>query len=223
MKTIILLALSILLAKPGFSQETQIDSLKNISIQFLQEGNLKKAQAGFERILELDSLVVDAMFNLGVLNSMLDNHDKAIFFFQKCVKHRDREAAQILKETYKLPIEYSDIMHIEDVDLLPKFTFKGKEYNLLDGNNFHENFFKLMQDAFKNSQIIKRSRFSGTIFLEIEIDKEGNIKSQIMRSSNDLNLDKEIMSKIESLTSLIPARYEEKNVGVYGFRLPLRF
>jgi len=221
MKRIIIGAFICLLSQYSFSQSTKIDSIRNIAISYYQNNDLINAKVQFEKISEIDSSNVDALFNLGIINSQQNNNKRAILYFQKCVVLRDRQSAKILKDNYKVRIAYSDFMHFEDVDVLPKYIYKKDTLNFINGINLNDKFLKSINKKLKKSDVIKKFKKKQRIFVRLETDKNGRIVCRIIKGSGIVEIDDEIQSIFENSNNIIPGKYEGKNVGVWSWVLPI--
>lgn len=202
-------------------QSQNLDSLKQIALTYFQKNDFVNAEKQFEKIYLVDSLDVDVIYNLGILNLQLGNEKDAIKYFQKAVYLRDRESAKILKDNLNQEIEYSDFMHTDDVDKQPKYIYKNKELDLIENLNLNSKLLSTITKGLRKSKIIKDSNFSGRVYVMIEIDKSGNIICQIKKGTNSEEVNSEIKQIIENSGLFIPAEYQSKNVGVWGWTIPI--
>ena len=118
-------------------QSNNLDSLKQIALTYFQSNDFVNAEKQFKKIYLVDSLDVDVIYNLGILNLKLENEKDAVNYLQKAVILRDRGSAKILKESLNQKIEYSDFMNIDDVDKQPKFISKDKELDMMENHNLN--------------------------------------------------------------------------------------
>ena len=118
-------------------QSNNLDSLKQIALTYFQSNDFVNAEKQFKKIYLVDSLDVDVIYNLGILNLKLENEKDAVNYFQKAVILRDRGSAKILKGSLNQKIEYSDFMNIDDVDKQPKFISKDKELDMMENHNLN--------------------------------------------------------------------------------------
>ncbi|WP_291856375.1 hypothetical protein [Marinilabilia sp.] len=221
-KPILLIIMISILVVPSLKGQSQkLDSLKQIALTYFQKNDFVNAEKQFEKIYLVDSLDVDVVFNLGTLNLQLDNEKDAIKYFQKAVSLRDRESAKILKKNLNQKIEYSDFMHTDDVDKQPKCIYKNKELDLIENHNLNSKLISIITKGLRKSKIIKDSNFSGRVYVMIEIDKSGKIICQIKKGTDSEEVNSEIKQIIENSGLFIPAKYQNKDVGVWGWTIPI--
>ena len=221
MKILILALLNVFLTYDVNSQNIKTDSIRNKAVLLYQHSDFINAEDEFKKIIEIDPDNLDALYNLGVINSQLGKQKESVNYFQKCVKLRDRESAKILKEDYKVPIEYSDFMHADDVDELPQFLYKTKYYKIVDKGALNNTFLSVLQKELKKSELVRKSKFSGKVFLQLEIDKRGKLICIIQKGTQNLNLDNGIKTILENTFEFIPGKYQGLDVGVWAWVLPL--
>ena len=68
---------------------------------------------------------------------------------------------------------------------------------------------------------MKDSNFSGKIYVMIEIDKSGKLICQIKKGSGSDDVDSDIKQIIENSGEFVPGEYQNKNVGVWGWTIPI--
>jgi tetratricopeptide (TPR) repeat protein len=222
MKQLAILILVIALGTTLRAQtKSDIDSMLHVALQFYKYNNLKSARSEFLAIYQIDSLNKDAVYNLGVTNLNLGNEEEAINYFQKGVRLRDRESADVLKIKLKKKIEYADFMHYDDVDEQPKYFYKGQMLDLIEKKGLNEKLKTLLLKEIKKSRVVKRSNFKGKLYLNLEIDKSGNLICSVMKGSGNNVLDAEVKRIIEASAKFLPGRYDSREVGVWGWVLPI--
>lgn len=218
----LLQTLLLLLIIPSLkAQLNQVDSIQQLASTCFQNNDFVNAKTQFEKIIRFDSVNVDALYNLGVVNLKLNDKPIAIRYFQKAVTLRDRESAKILKETLNQKIDYSDFMHTDDVDKQPTFVYKDKEYPLMDQYGLNSKLVANISSGLKKSHLIKSSNFSGRIIVQIEIDKTGKLICTIKKGSGTDNIDLEIKQLIENSGQFHPGVYQNRNVGVWAWTMPV--
>ena len=222
MKQLIILILVMALGAQLHAQtKSDIDSMLHVALQFYKYNDLKSARNEFLAIYKIDSLNKDAVYNLGVTNLNLGNKEEAIFYFQRGVRLRDRESADILKIKLNKKIEYADFMHYDDVDEQPKYIYKGQMLDLIEKKGLNEKLKTVLLKEIKKSRVVKRSNFKGKLYLNLEIDKSGNLICSVMKGSGNNELDAEVKRIIEASAKFLPGRYDNREVGVWGWVLPI--
>jgi hypothetical protein len=222
MKQLVIIFLALTLSIPLNAQpKVDIDSMLHVALHFYKNNDLKSARNEFLAIYQIDSLNKDAVYNLGVTNLNLGNEEEAINYFQKGVKLRDRESDDVLKVKLKKKIEYADFMHYDDVTELPKYIYKKQTLDLIEKKGLNEKFKSVLQKEIIKSKVIRRTHFEGKLYLNLEIDKRGNLICVILNESGNHELNKEIKRIIEGSAKFVPGKYDDKEVGVWGWVLPL--
>ena len=153
-----------------------------------------------------------------------NNIDSANHYLQLAVQNRNSEAINLLRQELQIDIEYHDIMPKDIIDENPKFLHKNKEYPI--HNNDYTANAKLMTQIRKvllSSDVLKKSKFTGRVFLELIIDKEGNFIGDLKRGTGNKALDKNIIDQLRNKLKFKPAIYKGQNTGAWGYIIGLKF
>jgi len=217
MKYLLQALILLLFSSSIVGQSNNLDSLKQVALSFYQKNDRESAEKIYQEIILYDTLDIDVIFNLGIINLELGNEKEAIYFLQKAVILRDREAAKILKEELSQEINYSEIMHADDVDEIPKYIYKDKELNLIEDSGLNHKLTSTIIKNLRKSEVIKDSNFSGKIYVTLEIERDGSLICKVLKGTGSEKVDIEIKTIIENSGKFSPGKYQNIDVGVYGW------
>ncbi|QSE95912.1 energy transducer TonB [Fulvivirga lutea] len=153
-----------------------------------------------------------------------NNIDSANFYLQLAVQNRNAKAINLLKEELKIDIEYHDIMPLLVVDEDPKFLYKEKEYPINNKDySLNPKLVTQIRKALNSSDEIRKSEFTGQIFIELVIDKEGNFAGSLKKGTGSELLDKNIIEQLNRELKFKPAIYKGRNTGAWAYMIPIGF
>lgn len=202
----------------------KIDSVYNNALNLYQQKNIDKAKVEFEKVLALNSKHKDATFNLAVINYELGNKDKAIGLFQACVKLKDRNAAAVLKQQLGQTIAYSDTMHLDDVTTSPKVIVNSKQEEIIINKDLNKVLANQIANGLRKSKVLKKEvgfREGKKIFLSLFFGKDGKLGAEVLSQNKNQIVQEEIASILQKI-SIIPGKYEDKEVVTWGITVPFQ-
>jgi|GEM_PF-6790548 len=199
----------------------QVDSIYNNALVLYEQKAFDRAKAEFEKVIILSPRHKDAIFNLAVINYEQGNKDQAIGLFQTCVKLKDRNAADLLKNQLGQQIAYADTMHLDDVDTSPKVLVNSEQEEIIVNKGLNRVIEKKISDGFRKSKILKKEVGSGKkIFLFMYFGKDGRVDAEVLGKNQNQSVQAEITTILQSIT-IIPAKYKGKEVVTWGLTLPV--
>ncbi len=162
------------------------------------------------------------MYILAVINFDLGNKEKAVDLLQACVRLRDRDAANLLKEQLQQKIALADTMHFEDVDLEPKVVANAVSEDILDGKGLNKKIEKAILRELKKSKVLRKQFEAGTMLpLSLYFGKDGKLNAEILGPKRSAASQQEITEVFNRAVQIIPGRHEGKEVVVWGLTLPV--
>ncbi len=135
-------------------------AINNIAIAYVEDGNLEKAESYFVKALKLrmelnePSFTCESYYNLGELNYLKENYDKAINYYSKSrdlaqKSHLIKENADAVKsigECYEMKNDFkSAYLNFVDYNLLQEELMSQLKK---DENRFEENYSKFKEKEF---------------------------------------------------------------------------
>lgn len=218
------LVLSIIISIFNFAKAqstSHIDSLYENAVKHYQQKKTDSAILQFEKVIFSNPGHRDATFNLAAIYYELGNKKRAIELFQACVKLKDREAASILKNQLSEPILYDDTMHIEDIDILPKLLVKSQPQEIIIEGHLNKKIIDKILSDFRSSKTFKREIGpTSRLTLSLFFGKDGKMDARTI--FNNPALQAEITAILQGIT-IIPGKYQNKEVVTYGLRQPINF
>ena len=85
MKYLLQALILLLFSSSIVGQSNNLDSLKQVALSFYQKNDRESAEKIYQEIILYDTLDIDVIFNLGIINLELGNEKEAIYFLQKAV------------------------------------------------------------------------------------------------------------------------------------------
>lgn len=224
MKKILLAALAVLAA---FSQllaqeKTNVEETYAHALQLYEQQQTKAAISEFEKVIALNPRHKDAMFNLAVINFDLGNKDKAVELLQVCVRLRDRDAANLLKEQLQQKIAFADTMNFEDVDVTPKVVVNAVHEDVIDGKGLNKAIEKSLLSELKKSKSLRKQFSAGTMLpLSLYFGKDGRLNAEILGPKRSEAAQQVITEVFNRAVQIIPGKHEGREVVVWGLTLPV--
>ena len=153
-----------------------------------------------------------------------NNIDSATHYLQLAVQNRNVEAINLLRKELKIDIEYHDIMPLSVVDEEPKFLYNEKEYPINNKDyTINSKFLTQIRKSLNSSEEIKKAKFTGRIFLELVVDKEGNFAGKLAKGTGNVSLDEIIIAQLHTNLKFKPATYKGRNTGAWAYMILLIF
>ncbi|WP_276495773.1 tetratricopeptide repeat protein [Pontibacter litorisediminis] len=226
MKKILFSAFAVLVTSTQlFSQgKNQVDEAYAHALELFEQQQIDAAAAEFEKVITLNPRHKDAMYNLAVINLGLGNNDKAVELLQACVRLRDRDAANLLKEQLQQKIAYADTMFWEDVDAAPKVVVNSVHEEVLDGKGLNKAIEKPLLSGLKKSTLLRKEFKAGTMLpLSLYFGKDGKLNAEILGPRKNDAAQQEITDVCSRAVQVIPGKHDGKEVVVWGLTLPVTF
>jgi tetratricopeptide (TPR) repeat protein len=224
MKKILLSTLAVVaISTQLYAQEkNQVEATYAKALKFYEQQQTEAAVSEFEKVIALNPRHKDAMYNLAVINLDLGNKDKAVDLLQACVRLRDRDAANLLKEQLQQKIALADTMHFEDVDLVPQVVIKSVPEDVLDGKGLNKTIEKSILSELKKSRVLRKQFGSGTMLpLSLYFGKDGKLNAEILGPKKNAAAQQEITEVFNRAVQIIPGKHDGKEVVVWGLTLPV--
>lgn len=224
MKKILLSALAVVgLSTQLFAQgNNQVEETYAQALKFYEQHQTEAAVSEFEKVIALNPRHKDAMYNLAVINLDLGNKDKAVELLQACVRLRDRDAANLLKEQLQQKIAFADTMFFEDVDVVPKVVVNSVHEDVLDGKGLNKTIEKSLLSELKKSKYLRKQFTAGTMLpLSLYFGKDGKLNAEILGPKRSAAAQQEITEVFNRAVQIIPGNHEGKEVVVWGLTVPI--
>lgn len=224
MKKILLSALAVVgLSTQLFAQgNNQVEETYAQALKFYEQHQTEAAVSEFEKVIALNPRHKDAMYNLAVINLDLSNKDKAVELLQACVRLRDRDAANLLKEQLQQKIAFADTMFFEDVDVVPKVVVNSVHEDVLDGKGLNKTIEKSLLSELKKSKYLRKQFTAGTMLpLSLYFGKDGKLNAEILGPKRSAAAQQEITEVFNRAVQIIPGNHEGKEVVVWGLTVPI--
>ncbi|ARS37178.1 tetratricopeptide repeat protein [Pontibacter actiniarum] len=207
-----------------FAQEkNQVEATYAYALQLYEQQQTKATASEFEKVIALNPRHKDAMYNLAVINFDLGNKDKAIELLQACVRMRDRDAANLLKEQLQEKIAFADTMHFEDMDVVPKVVLSSVPEDILNGKGLNKTLEKSILSELKKSKVLRKQFRAGTTLLPLSLyfGKDGKLDAEIVGPKRNAAAQQEITEAFNRAVQIVPGKHEGKEVVVWGLTLPV--
>ncbi|WP_266202330.1 tetratricopeptide repeat protein [Pontibacter kalidii] len=224
MKKIILSVLAVLATTTQLlaQQKNQVEETYARALQLYEQQQTEAAVSEFEKVITLNPRHKDAMYNLAVINLGLGNKGKAVELLQACVRLRDRDAANLLKEQLQQKIAYADTMFFEDVDVMPKVVVNAIHEDVLDGKGLNKAVEKSILSELKKSKLLRKQFGTGTMLpLSLYFGKDGRLNAEILGTKKSEAAQLEITEAFNRAIQIVPGKHEGKEVVVWGLTLPV--
>lgn len=224
MKKVILSVLAVVaISSQLFAQEkNKVEEIYAHALQLYEQQQTEAAVSEFEKVIALNPRHKDAIYNLAVINFDLGNKDKAVKLLQACVRLRDRDAANLLKEQLQQKIALADTMHFEDVDVVPKVVVNSAPEDVLDGKGLNKTIEKSIISELKKSKVLRKQFGAGTMLpLSLYFGKDGKLNAEILGPKRNAAAQQEITEVFSRAVKIIPGKHEGKEVVVWGLTLPV--
>ena len=201
-----------------------VKGLMRNGYEAVQAQDYDKAQSIYLKVVELDSTNRDALYNLASVQLAIGDKSLACDALYKLYGLGDSEAKKLILENCG-PLEYNDVMNINDITELPKITIKSKTYDFITSKSgqrdINERFKRIFIQNLKKSKAFKG--YSDIIFTAFHIDKYGVIKLRIKGKNLSEKQIQELKAIYNGVGEITPAKFQDQDVGVGYFSMPLRF
>ncbi|MCH4552827.1 tetratricopeptide repeat protein [Aestuariibaculum lutulentum] len=187
----------------------------------LKNGELKKAEEIYLKVLQKDSKNTDVLYNLALVEFHLENRAVACGLLQKSYKLKDKGAGKLIKE-YCGDIFYNDFMFYEDVEVGLKFRTRGREYDLIKEGSIHPILVnQLSQKIYGSEEFVDFD--GGKVRVSLLVDKYGAVKSRVTGGFENVltktgkEARMEVINKVfQEEIDFIPCQYQGKPVGMWS-------
>lgn len=225
MKKILLSALAVLATAIQLlaQEKKEVEETYAHALKLYEQQQTTAAVSEFEKVIALNPRHKDAMYNLAVINFDLGNKDRAVELLQACVRLRDRDAANLLKEQLQQKIAYADTMHYDDVDVQPKVVVNSVQEVLLTETGLNKAVERPLLYGLKKSKVLRKEVGAGTILpVSLYFGKDGKLSAEIIGGSISEAAQRELSSVLQSLPPIAPGKHESKELVVWGITIPIR-
>ncbi len=209
---------------PGDINGQEIKELMVEGYQLVETKNYIEASKAYQKVIAIDSTHRDAYFNLASISLALNDKDKACEYFYKLYNLGDREAKSLIQQ-YCGPLQYTDVMDVEDITEPPKVTIKGKTKDFFSkkesDKEYDSRFVESITKAIKSSKLF--NKYKGYIFTAFHINKKGIINLRIKGKNLTEEQIAELTRIFNSVGEITSAKFQGKDVGVGYFSMPLKF
>tara|TARA_B100000949_G_C14125093_1_gene384238 strand:+ start:89 stop:763 length:675 start_codon:yes stop_codon:yes gene_type:complete len=201
-----------------------VKELMRNGYEAVQANDYNKAQSIYLKVVELDSTNMDAFYNLASIELARGNKSLACDALYKLYGLGDSEAKELILQNCG-PLEYNDVMNMKDITEVPRITIKGKTYDFIifksGQRDINERFKRIFIQNLKKSKAFKG--YSDIIFTAFQIDKYGVIKLRIKGKNLSEKQIEELKAIYNGVGEITPAKFQDQDVGVGYFSMPLRF
>ncbi len=180
--------------------------------------DFKTAKEKYTNLIAIDSLNIDAQYNLGVTELKLGNTDEACKCFYKLYQlSGDQGALKALKLSCP-NFKKGTIMFLDYIDEKPQFIYEGKQYPMIENNNINNKYKELIITEIKKSKILKQ-KVIGKVYVQIHINKLGIFDGEIICPSSekkDISLIKmELLAVFRQIATYTPAKYNGNYIELF--------
>ncbi|WP_187263620.1 tetratricopeptide repeat protein [Pontibacter beigongshangensis] len=224
MKKIILSVLFILASTSQLLAQgkNKVEETYAHALQLFEQQQTEAAVSEFKKVIVLNPRHKDAIYNLAVINFELGNKEEAVELLQACVRLRDRDAANLLKEQLQQKITYADTMHFEDVDVVPNVVVNSINEYVIDGKGLNKTIEKSILSELKKSKVLRKQFGAGAMLpLSLYFGKDGKLNAEILGPKKSEAAQQEITEVFNKAVQIVPGKHEGKEVVVWGLTLPV--
>ena len=215
MKKLLILSI-ILFSQILFSQKSKIDILLNEGAIAFNNNDFVLAKDIFSRIISIDSINKDAIFNLGVSELQLGENEKACQNFYKLYLLKDIGVIELILE-YCPDLKKGEIISSKIVDELPKFIFKGETYPIVENKSLNKTYQRILTEKLKDSRILGYN-LKGNFSIQISVNKFNQFNGNIKFTNEEDNKEyirQEIFSIVSNIVPYICAKENGKNIEIW--------
>lgn len=196
---------------------SKVDSLYAKADSFFSENKFDEAEVLYRKIIAIDSLNTNSLYNLGVVKFKQKKIREAVEYFQSCAALGDKDAINVVKNTFHQEIGYRELMDRSIVDTLPRLVLsKRRSMPIFDKslNKMNPKFTNKLTLKILKSGLIGRNMRSVNLIMGFTINKRGELTCSILSSSETEKFNSAVKKLIEKSFKFIPAIYKGKSVGV---------
>lgn len=228
-----LLFTQIAISQNNLDKSIEAEQLADKAIDALAEKKYALAKELYNKVIEINSNDKNIWFNLAIAELNLGENNSACEHLYKAYTLNDSEAAKLIMK-YCPDFRNGTIKSINDVEVMPKFTYEGKEFPLFEKNNnfytLNPAYTKILAKEFKASKIAKEKIFGKVprVIIEMTVNRYNvfDTKINIMggKKEDEEIIKKEIQSILRYSVTYTSAKHKGVSVDLWEkFALPLSF
>ncbi|GEP52711.1 hypothetical protein FNO01nite_33830 [Flavobacterium noncentrifugens] len=173
----------LLISNSIFSQSSEVERLSIFAERAFSVKDYNRAKTIYNKIVELDSTNVSAIYNLAISEWNLGEKELACEHLYKCYSLNDYGAAKFLQEYCKDIPEFL-VVPMQEVDEKPKFIVNGEAFPLFVDDAINKKYLDLVIKQIRDSEFVyKMIRGKGKMFINFHINKKGIFDGNILRFS----------------------------------------
>lgn len=162
--------LFLLLSQFTYSQTDTIQKLIKDGNEAFLRNDFALAKSIYTKITELDPKRSDGWYNLAASELKLDENEKACEHFYKVYLLSDSKVVDDIKK-YCPNFRNGKIMSVKDVQEVPKFIYKEKEYNLFENDVLNPVYLKIIKKEITGSSIIMgKMKRKSQMFVRVSVN-----------------------------------------------------
>lgn len=214
-------------AQTCISQTPEVNQLGVNGEKAFMENNFLLAKEIYTNATNLDSENKDCWFNLGASELKLGETDNACEHFYKAYLLNDGEAIKVIKENCP-NFKRDSIMWLNDVEENPKFTYKGKEFLLLEKGHISPKYIGFLIKELKKSKILMDKAIDRKISIQLSVSNSDTLNVKVLNITGDRKdveaIVGEIISTFKNAFTYISAKNKGVKVDLWEkWALPITF
>lgn len=209
----------------GIAQTNETTRLQEGNKAFL-ENDFVTAKKIFKEITDNNPNSKDGWYNLAASELNLNENESACEHFYKVYLIGDYNVLEDIKE-FCPNFRNGTIMFRDEVEEVPKFIYKEKEYNLFEKKVINPLYVKILTTEIEKSKFVKNKLLSN-IYITIKVNTNNSFDGKIVRYGIERKFEEqvrlEVMTILKNCVTYKSAKNKGVNVDIWdALILPIKF